>query len=43
MFLLLAVVGEAESFATGDADLPILASPGDKRNPGPRIGALPAS
>jgi len=43
MSLLLAVAGEAECFATGDAYLPILASPGDKRTPGPRIGALRAS
>lgn len=37
-----AVVGQAERLATGDADLLILASPGDKLNPGLRIGTLQA-
>ena len=42
MFLLLAVVGEAECLVTGDADLLSLASTGDKLNPGPRISTLQA-
>jgi putative PIN family toxin of toxin-antitoxin system len=42
MFLVLAVVGEAECLFSGDADLLSLASTGDKLNPGLRISTMQA-